>query len=355
MIQSLYHINFLDIRMNLSSNRASSFIKYLPIFGLILCFILFIFKTNNSITYGNNACLNDIKTVETKEQIEIRNVTIEYCNTSAVLENCSKSDFVRSRAKQRIASDRNAIFLHGECTLDLGNNYHISVDDILFGYDVLFEVDGLYSTGSWLGAQFQSSPQDAMVFQHLLWKIKPDLIIDLGTNVGGSALFFASIMSFYNEQGRIITIDMKPFTQNWVNHDHVKCKECGNPSENNLWKKYVTFIQGSTTDPKTIASVKSYVTNATRVFISHDASHSGNIVYQDLLNYADFVSVDSYLVVQDTKLDRIGRSQNGPLSAVRRFLQHQNSSSVNYTYVVDRSAEMFYYSQHAYGWLKRIK
>ncbi|CAF1155922.1 unnamed protein product [Adineta steineri] len=196
-----------------------------------------------------------------------------------------------------------------------------------------------------------------MVLQQLIWQIKPDLIIDLGTNVGGSALFFASIMSFYSDTGIVLTIDVKSFTENWVPNNRLICKHCVNPSDNKLWKKYVQFIQGSTTDLNVLAKVKQYVSNSTTILVSHDAAHDGHTVYKDLLNYAEFVSVNSYLVVQDTKLDRLKHPLNGPLAAVRRFIQYQSEMKdrLNYTYKVDRSAEIFYYSQHAHGWLKRIK
>ena len=277
-------------------------------------------------------------------------------NETVVLEKCSQSAFVSSRAKKRIEADKNAIFVNGERVIDLGQNYFISVDDILYGYDILFETDGLYTAGSWLGVQLQASPHDAMVLQQLIWRIKPDLIIDLGTNVGGSALFFASIMSFYSDVGIVLTVDAKPFTDNWIAKDRVICKDCINPSEHKLWKKYVHFIQGLTTDPNVIAKVKQYVSNSTTVFVSQDASHDFEVVYQDLLNYAEFVSVNSYLVVQDTKLDRIKSPKEGPLTAIRKFLQYQSETqnAVKYKFQVDRSAEIFHYSQHAYGWLKRV-
>jgi cephalosporin hydroxylase len=306
-----------------------------------------------NVTNTSPVVLNTTTTTSTP----MKNVTQECCETQKLLEKCSTSEFVSLRAKTRIASDKNAVFGQGDRVINLGGNYFISVDDILFGYDMLFEADVLFSAGQWLGAQFQSSPPDAMVLQQLIWKIKPDLIIDFGTNVGGSALFFASIMSFYSDTGAVLTIDIKPFSQNWVDRNRVICKDCVNPSENKLWKKYVQFIQGSTTDGNVIAKIKQFASNFTKVFFSHDSSHALGIVYQDLINYAELVSVGSYLVVQDTKLDRLSHNSGGPLTAVRRFLDYQSKTvnRANYTFEVDRSVEIFYYTQHAHGWLKRIK
>lgn len=295
---------------------------------------------------------------QAKEQSHTTKITYDYYeNETLLLQKCSTSTFVSTRARKRILADKNAVFVQGERVIDLGGEYFISVDDVLYGYDVLFEKDVLFSAGSWLGAQFQSSPHDAMIFQQLIWKIKPDLIIDFGTNAGGSALFFASMMSFYADAGVVLTVDIKPFTENAVPKERLRCKDCVTPSENKLWKKYVQFIQGSTTDAKVIAQVKQYASNSKTILISHDSSHDSYIVYQDLLNFAQLVSLNSYFVVQDTKLDRLLNPYNGPLAAVRQFLEYQNKTqqNLNYTFEVDRSVEIFYYSQHAHGWLKRTK
>jgi cephalosporin hydroxylase len=324
----------------------------------ILLFILFIQSTRRQHTKSipivwNNPPID----FQSSTQFSTANVPSDCCETRLLLEKCSTAEFVSMRAKKRIALNKNAIFGQGDRAINLGDNHFVSVDDILYGYDVLFEVDALFSAGSWLGIQFQSSPHDAMVLQQIIWNLKPDLIIDFGTNVGGSALFFASIMSFYSETGRVITIDTKPFTQNWVEQKRLICKDCADPSHNKLWKKYVYFIQGSTTDPNVITKVKQFASNYTTVFLSQDTDHTQNTVYTDLVNYAELVSVNSYFLVQDTKLDRLQNCSTGPLAGVRKFLEYQNKTenNIKYTFQIDRSVEMFYYSQHAHGWLKRIR
>ena len=341
-------------------------LRFVICIGFIVLLILYVQYRSTLVPFKNSIdLLPSVLNATTQTQnidITARSKNVESpcpCRDkeALILGKCSEATFISARAKKRIEENPNAVFRDGDRVINLGQNYFVSVDDILYGYDVLFEVDNLFTAGSWLGAQFQSSPHDAIVFQQLIWKIKPDLIIDLGTNVGGSALFFASIMSFYTDVGVVLTVDRKPFTENWIGKDRVICKDCVNPSENKLWKKYVQFILGSTTDAHVIEKVKQYVLNSTTVFISHDASHDRGVVYQDLLNYAQFVSLNSYVVVQDTKLDRITNSVHGPLAAVRNFIQHQKKkeNNVTYSFVVDRSVEVFYYSQHAYGWLKRVK
>ena len=53
----------------------------------------------------------------------------------------------------------------------------------------------------------QQDPMDAFVLSDMLWKEKPDLLIEIGTNSGGGAIFFAGIMREYNDNALVLTID----------------------------------------------------------------------------------------------------------------------------------------------------
>ncbi|CAF1428614.1 unnamed protein product [Adineta ricciae] len=225
---------------------------------LIVISLLYIFYHPKIIGIQKLTCLTPVN--ETKRDRHfLEATTSEGCNVDKLLlQKCSHSEFTST------------------------TDTFINVDDILYGYDVLFENDYLFTASSWLGVQYQSTPNDAMVFQQLIWGIKPDLIIDLGTNFGGSAVFFASIMSFHSEAGIVLTIDRKSFTMDWVSDRRTLCKDCVNATDNKLWKTYFHFIQRSTNDVSVLAEVKKYVANARTVFISHDAAHDCDSVYEDL-------------------------------------------------------------------------
>ena len=84
--------------------------------------------------------------------------------------------------------------------------------------------------------------------------------------------------------------------------------------------------------------------------------------------YAPFVTVGSYLLIQDTKLTRFNKLQpcgglataaerdtcytntkNGPGDSVHAFLGE------NKDFEMDRSLEFLIYTQHAEGFLKRMR
>ena len=91
-----------------------------------------------------------------------------------------------------------------------------------------------------------------------------------------------------------------------------------------------------------------------RVLVMHDGSHFKEHVLQDLLLYDKFVSLDSYMIVQDTKMTRMYEPLNGngyPLRAAAEFMATQGEGR----YVVDKQYEYSIYSQHHNGWLKKVK
>ena len=86
----------------------------------------------------------------------------------------------------------------GSARIRIAPEKWITLDEFSFAHDVFFEEWQRFSFGNWLGVKCQQDPMDAFAIQDMLWRVKPDLIIEVGTNNGGGAIFYASIMSMYN-------------------------------------------------------------------------------------------------------------------------------------------------------------
>ena len=300
-------------------------------FGGMLAYHLFlmrpVFINEHEFISSTSVSSNTTKSLNKEENCHL--VTIKKCNDLFAETTDNFSIFHPSIKNRRIK---------------LYKDKEIIIDDILYGYDLLFENENKFALPSWLGIQTQQDPSDAFLIQTLLWEIKPDLIIDLGTNAGGSAIFFASIMNYYNPNGKVVSIDTKNYTINWKSY----CKQCTTPDVLPLWKQYVTFYLGSTLDPKILDNVEKHVNKAKSVFISHDSSHTGSHIYADLKAYSKFVTNGSYILVQDTKLDRF-RQTYSINYYIDKFI------SENDKFIIDRDVEkMFYLTHHARGYLKRI-
>ncbi|GIL72475.1 hypothetical protein Vretimale_4186 [Volvox reticuliferus] len=247
--------------------------------------------------------------------------------------------------------DTQSSFVMKDEIVTMNNGHSIRMDDILYGYDWVFESRRLFSVGSWLGVQSQQDPADLVVIQQLLWDIKPKVIYDIGTNVGGSAIIFAHIMSQYAKPGEaiIVSVDPKHYSINWDDAAKQLCPKCTAVDENPLWNDYVQFVQARSVEPQAIAALEAAIAKyGGPVIISVDGWHDYPEVYEECVTFAKYVTVGSYMIVQDTKLDRIF-NKPGPRQAVYDCLVN------NTNFVIDKSREVFLYSQHTDGFLLRVR
>ena len=83
------------------------------------------------------------------------------------------------------------------------------------GYDFLKKTtDTNYTYNfSWLGRPIIQVPQDIVAIQELIWKTKPDLIIETGIAHGGSLIFSSSMLALLEvcgeiKNGRVLGIDI---------------------------------------------------------------------------------------------------------------------------------------------------
>jgi hypothetical protein len=83
---------------------------------------------------------------------------------------------------------RHSAFVEAGTDVDFGHGQTACVDAIVYGYDLMFERMALWRKMKWLGTSMQQDPNDAIVLQEMLWRVKPDVLIELGTNTGGGAL-----------------------------------------------------------------------------------------------------------------------------------------------------------------------
>src|SRR5438034_5675818 len=65
-----------------------------------------------------------------------------------------------------------------------------------------------FSHLTWLGQPVWQNVLDLWTMQETLWEIQPELLIECGTNRGGSAYFFARLFDLMGK-GRIVTIDVQ--------------------------------------------------------------------------------------------------------------------------------------------------
>jgi cephalosporin hydroxylase len=216
----------------------------------------------------------------------------------------------------------------------------------------MFENSAAFTYPNFLGVSLQQDPNDAFAIMDLLWRLKPDLLIELGTNGGGSAFFYAVIMRSYNPKAKIITIDPMR-TKDWNLQQVLKiCPHCINARDTTLWKDTdaITFINKMPID--SISEIKSMIAEwgSQRVVVMDDSNHHTKVVSENLLNFSPFVSPGSYFIVQDTKMRRLAHMKLvDPRKSVDRFLLSDEGKY----FEVDRTFEYYHCTQHSHGFLRR--
>jgi cephalosporin hydroxylase len=154
-----------------------------------------------------------------------------------------------------------------------------------------------------LGRPVIQYPQDMVAVQELIWKVKPDLIIETGIAHGGSLIMSASMLALLDmceaiESGTVL--DPKNSKRKVLGLDIDIRQHNREAIEAHPMSSRIQMIQGSSIAPEVVEQVKSVAKNYKRVLVSLDSNHTHDHVLAELEAYAPLTSVGSYCVVFDT-------------------------------------------------------
>ena len=169
----------------------------------------------------------------------------------------------------------------------------------------------------WLGVPIIQYPQDLVALQEVIWKTKPDIIIETGVARGGSLILSASILHLINGTGKVVGIDIDIRAHNRV------------VIEKHPLAFRIKLIQGSSTDKSILEKIKTFIKPQEKVMVILASNHTHEHVLNELYLYAPLVSKGFYLVVMDTVVDdmpddffpdRPWGKRNNPKTAIDEFL-----------------------------------
>jgi cephalosporin hydroxylase len=178
-------------------------------------------------------------------------------------------------------------------------------------------------------------PQDIVVLQELIWRIRPRLIIETGIARGGSLIMSAGMLAVLDvcdaaASGQLldparparrvvgIDIDIRPRNRAAITAHPLSSR--------------IDMIEGSSIDADVVARVRAIAGGLAAdapVLVILDSNHTHDHVLAELEAYAPLVTPDSYCAVLDTVIedmpdgfypDRPWDKANNPKSAVRAFL-----------------------------------
>ncbi|HBI44868.1 MAG TPA: cephalosporin hydroxylase [Planctomycetales bacterium] len=195
----------------------------------------------------------------------------------------------------------------------------------------LYYGSGVDRRTNWLGKPVWKCPLDLWVYQEILFETRPDVIVECGTALGGSAFFYASVCDLL-QNGRIVTIDMQR-RPGLVDHPRIR------------------YLVGSSIDPEIVSQVRTHIADAKRVMVVLDSNHACEHVLKELRLYGPLVSRGNYLVVEDSNINGhpvLPSFGPGPMEAIQEFMRESKD------FVIDSEREKFFVTYNPMGYLRRV-
>jgi cephalosporin hydroxylase len=169
---------------------------------------------------------------------------------------------------------------------------------------------------TWMGRPIIQLPEDMIRIQEIVYRVKPDVLIESGIAHGGSLVFYASLFKAMG-RGRVIGIDLelRPHNRSAI--------------ERHELFPLIELVEGDSIDPDIVARVKSMVRSSERVLVVLDSRHTRAHVLAELRSYARLVSPGSYIVATDGIMgDLVGAPRsaadwgwNNPKEAAAEFVR----------------------------------
>lgn len=169
-------------------------------------------------------------------------------------------------------------------------------------------------TFTWMGIPVVQLPEDMLRLQEVIWRVKPDVIIECGVAHGGGVIYYASLCKAMGK-GRVIGVELE------FRGDHKQ------KIESHVLAPLITLIEASSIDPKTVEQVRGLIKPGETVMVILDSNHTRAHVAAELNAYRDMVTKGSYIVATDGSMQFLHDVPRGkpewkddnPASAAREF------------------------------------
>jgi cephalosporin hydroxylase len=201
---------------------------------------------------------------------------------------------------------------------------------------------------SYAGLRISKFPEDLRVYEHLLWASRANVVVELGTQFGGSALWFRDRLQTLEHYGRVrqtrvISIDVSVSAAR-------EALSAADPG----YVETITLIEADVEDPALPDQVARRLPPEARCLVVEDSAHVYDTTWAALTGFARFVPAGGYFVVEDgcVDIDEMRLEDGWPrgvLPALQRWLGTDEGSS----FTVRRDLERYGISCHPHGFLQR--
>jgi cephalosporin hydroxylase len=168
---------------------------------------------------------------------------------------------------------------------------------------------------AWMGIPIIQLPEDILMMQELIWRVRPDVIVESGVAHGGALILYASLLDAIGK-GHVIGVDVEIRKYNRL------------AIEAHPMSKRISLIEGDSVAADTLERVQAAISPGSTVMVTLDSNHTREHVAAELERYAPLVTPGSYCVVFDSVMTMVsdapgageGWEHDNPLEAVREFL-----------------------------------
>ncbi|WP_428489739.1 CmcI family methyltransferase [Rhodopila sp.] len=188
----------------------------------------------------------------------------------------------------------------------------------------------IVSTTTYFGVQTLKNPLDFWVYQELITRLRPDVIVEVGNRFGGSALALAHLCDLMGH-GRIVGLDVDHSQLSSLTRAH----------------KRVSLIEGDACG--SFPAVRAMIGPAEQVLVIEDSAHTFENTLNVLNTFSPLVQLGGYFIVEDSICHHgleVG-PHPGPFEAIEAFI------AAGSDFVVDREMESFLITWNPKGFLRR--
>lgn len=206
-------------------------------------------------------------------------------------------------------------------------------------------------TFAWMGRPIIQLPDDLIRTQEVLYRIKPDVIIETGVAHGGSLTFYASLCKAFG-RGRVIGVDIEIRPHN---RSAIEAHELA---------PMITLVEGDSVSPCVVAEVSSHIKPGETVLVLLDSCHTFDHVLKELEAYSPLVTVGSYIVATDGCMSYLtdvprGNAEwgwNNPRTAAEEFVNnHEDFIQEQPEWPFNESKLCSNVTHRPGAWLRRLK
>ena len=199
-------------------------------------------------------------------------------------------------------------------------------------------LDVVRSVSHYKGVHMSKCPMDNWVFSEIIWERKPNVIVELGNQAGGSTMMLRDMLfnSDVKNPKYVIGVD--------ISRNQMPSSARDYPD--------IRWIDGDAMTDKVFEQVKSLISPEDRVMIIDDSSHEYEPTLKILNKYSPLVTRGQYFVVEDTLFGKcmpFGKERLRAHESVMKFMEG------NKEFEIDRTREKWFITLHPEGYLLRTK